>query len=402
MRATYDLVVVGGGIVGMASALALLRRRPALKLAVLEAEARLALHQSGRNSGVIHSGLYYKPGSLKARTCTEGREAMFRFCAEEGIPHRRCGKLVVATREEEIPALEELERRGRANGLEGLERLGPREIREVEPEARGLDGLWVPQTGVVDFAAVTRALARRVEEAGGEVRTGARVTAVARRSGGLLLATAAGEVECAHLVGCAGLGSDRLARRCGLQPEVRILPFRGDYYELVPASRERVRGLIYPVPDPELPFLGVHLTRTIDDRVEAGPNAVLSLAREGYRRLAFSLQDAWEIAAYPGTWRLLARYWRAAAGEVRRSFSRRLFARDLARLVPALTAADVEPAGCGIRAQAVDRRGRLVDDFHVLEGETSLHVLNAPSPAATASLAIGRTIAERAAARFGL
>jgi L-2-hydroxyglutarate oxidase len=203
-------------------------------------------------------------------------------------------------------------------------------------------------------------------------------------------------------VGCAGLGSDRLARRCGLEPEVRILPFRGDYYELVPASRERVRGLIYPVPDPELPFLGVHLTRTIDDRVEAGPNAVLSLAREGYRRLAFSFRDAREIAAFPGTWRLLARYGRAAARELRRSFSRRAFARDLARLVPALTAADVEPAGCGIRAQAVDRRGRLVDDFHVLEGEASLHVLNAPSPAATASLAIGRAIAERAAARFGL
>jgi (S)-2-hydroxyglutarate dehydrogenase len=404
----YDLVVVGGGIVGAATALALLDGRR-LKLAVLEAEEGLARHQSGRNSGVLHSGIYYRPGSLKARTCTAGREAMERFCAEEGIPFRRCGKLVVATGEAELAALAELERRGRANGLAGLERLGPEEIRRVEPAAVGVAGLWVPQTGVVDFAAVTRALAGRVVAAGGEVRLGVRVRGVrvagvraAGGRGGLALATSAGEIACGHLVGCAGLGSDRLARRSGLDPGLRILPFRGDYYELVPERRELVRGLIYPVPDPGLPFLGVHFTRTIDGRVEAGPNAVPALARERYGRFSVVPRDAWEVVSYPGSWRLARRYWRTGLAEIGRSLSRRAFARALARLVPAVTAADVERAGCGVRAQAVDREGRLVDDFLLLEGEGSLHVVNAPSPAATAALAIGRTVAERAATLFGL
>jgi L-2-hydroxyglutarate oxidase len=398
---SYDLVVVGGGIVGCAVAMVLAERHR-LSLAVLEAEGYLAAHQSGRNSGVIHSGLYYAPGSLKARTCIAGREALFRFCAEAGIPHRRCGKLVVATGEAEIPRLAELARRGEAHGLRGLARLKPAEMREIEPEVGGVEGLWVSETGVVDFREVTRAYARRVEAARGEVLTGARVLAVRRRAPGLSLKTTAGRIECSLLVNCAGLGSDRLARRCGADPDFTIVPFRGDYCELKPARRSLVRGLIYPVPDPELPFLGVHLTRAVEDRVEVGPNAALALARERYGRLAIEPRDAFETLTFPGTWRLLRRYGGTALAEVRCSLSRRAFAAAAARLVPAIRAADLVRSGAGVRAQGVDRQGRLVEDFRLVEGERSLHVLNAPSPAATASLAIGEEVAARVARRFGL
>lgn len=391
-----DVALVGGGIVGLATARALALEKD-LGVAVLEAEDEVGRHQTGHNSGVIHSGLYYKPGSLKAKTCVAGRDALYRFCAEKGIRFERCGKLVVAVDASEVPALDELERRGRANGLAGLRRLGPEEIREREPQVAGVAGLEVPETGIVDYPAVARALAAEVRERGGEVRTGARVMRVRVAAGGLVVETAAGPVEARYLVNCAGLQCDRVARLCGLAPAVAIVPFRGEYYEVVPERRGLVRDLVYPVPDPRFPFLGVHFTRTVDGRLEAGPNAVLALAREGYRWRDVSPRDLAEMALYPGLWRLARRYWRTGAMEVGRSLSRRRFVAALRRLVPAIAEDDVEAAGSGVRAQAVDRSGRLLDDFCLMEGERSLHVLNAPSPAATAALAIGASIAARVA-----
>jgi (S)-2-hydroxyglutarate dehydrogenase len=391
----YDVAVVGGGIVGLATAMALAERARRTVI-VLEAEDRLAAHQSGRNSGVIHSGLYYDPGSLKARTCREGRDAMYAFCHEEGVPCRRTGKLVVATRADELPRLSLLEERGRANGLHGLRRLDPAALREIEPEARGVAALWVEETGVVGFAAVAAAYARRVERAGGEVRTSARVHAVRRDGAGLVLETARGEVRAALLVNCAGLHCDRVARLCGVEPGVHIVPFRGEYYELRPERRDLVRNLVYPVPDPALPFLGVHFTRTIDGRVEAGPNAVLALKREGYRRWDVSLPDLFDTVLFPGFWRMARQHWHTGLDEWRRSLSPRRFVEALQRLVPAVQETDVRPAGSGVRAQAVDAAGRLLSDFHIVADRRSVHVLNAPSPAATASIAIGRAVAAQA------
>jgi L-2-hydroxyglutarate oxidase len=396
-----DVAVIGGGIVGLATAAAL-ARRPGTSVVVLEAEDRLAAHQSGRNSGVIHSGLYYKPGSMKARWCVEGREAMYRFCAEHGVAHERCGKVVIATGERELPALDELARRGAANGLAGLRRLGPDEIREHEPHATGIAGLLVPDTGIADYPAVTEALARIVAEAGGDVRTRARVHGVRRESGGVVLETASGDVSARHLVNCAGLRSDRVARLCGVDPAVRIVPFRGDYYEIVPERRGLVRNLIYPVPDPALPFLGVHFTRMVRGGVEAGPNAVLALRREGYRPWSFSVRDALEIGAYGGTWRMARRFWWTGMGELWRAVSKAAFVRALRRLVPELRPEDVRRRGAGVRAQAVAPNGALVDDFKVVGAERMIHVLNAPSPAATASLVIGREIATMAERAFDL
>ena len=397
----WDVAVVGGGIVGLATATAL-TRRPGTAVCVLEAEDCVAAHQSGHNSGVIHSGLYYRPGSLKARYCVEGREAMYRFCAEHRVAHERCGKIVVATRESELPALEELARRSGANGLVGVRRLRAEEIREHEPHATGIAGLLVPETGIADYVGVTRTFARLVAEAGGEVRTRARVTGIGRETGGLVLETAAGRVRCRHLVNCAGLRSDHVARLAGVEPGVRIVPFRGDYYELEPARRGLVRNLIYPVPDAALPFLGVHFTRMVGGGVEAGPNAVLALRREGYRPWSFSPRDALEIAALGGTWRMARRFWRTGFGEFWRALSKPAFVRALRRLVPELRAADVHRSGAGVRAQAVERSGALVDDFRIVSGERSIHVLNAPSPAATASIVIGREIARMAADAFSL
>jgi L-2-hydroxyglutarate oxidase len=391
---SFDVAVVGGGLVGTATAMALSGR--GVRVVVLEAEAALAVHQSGHNSGVVHSGLYYKPGSLKARLCVQGAADLYRFCAEEGVACQRTGKLVVATREEELPALAELERRGLANGLAGLQRLRREEIREIEPHAAGIAALHVPQAGIADYPGVARAYARRIVAAGGQVLTGARVTKILHTSGRTTVETARGSFDCAFLVNCAGLQADRVARLSGIEPEVRIVPFRGEYFDLVPARRELVRGLLYPVPDPRFPFLGVHLNRTVDGRVEAGPNAVLALKREGYRWSDVSLRDLKETAGWPGFWRMMRRTWRTAAGEVWRSAVRRAFVGDLQKLVPELRDADLTRGGSGVRAQALDRAGRLVDDFHVERGEGSLHVLNAPSPAATASLAIGRYIADMA------
>ncbi|MHC4964655.1 MAG: L-2-hydroxyglutarate oxidase [Planctomycetota bacterium] len=353
----------------------------------------LAAHQSGRNSGVIHAGLYYRPGSLKARLCVEGREALFRFCEEHGIPCRRCGKVVVATSERELAALDALEQRGRANGLQGLRRLSPQQLREHEPHAAGIAGMHVAETGVVDYGAVTRAYAEVVRAAGGEVLVNARVRRVLDDGDGLVLETGQGAVKCRRLVNCAGLHADRVAARCGARPSCRIVPFRGEFWRIAPDRARLVRSLIYPVPDPRLPYLGVHLTRRIDDWVETGPNAVLTLNRHGYRRGRPSLGDALEVLGYRGFWRMAGRFWRTGVAEFGRSLSRRAFARQARRLVPDLTAADLQPAESGIRAQAVDPDGGLVDDFRIIATGRAIHVLNAPSPAATASISIGRYVA---------
>ena len=385
-------VVIGGGIVGMATALALAERGHAPL--VLEAEDGLARHQTGHNSGVIHSGLYYKPGSLKARLCRAGLDAMYRFCAEEGVATRRCGKLVVAVRQDELPRLATLEDRGRGNGV-SLRRVGPAEIKEHEPEVVGLAGLWIDETGVVDYSQVTEAMARRLARLGGEVRTGSRVVSVTRDRPGFDIGTAAGDIHASRLVNCAGLQSDRVARLAGVEPGVRIVPFRGEYYVLRAERRDLVRGLIYPVPDPTLPFLGVHFTRGIDDVVEAGPNAVLALRREGYSWSDVSVGDIADWAAFPGFWRMARAQWRNGLTEIRRSLSRARFLKSLQTLMPALRDEDIERGGSGVRAQAVGVDGRLIDDFFIQTGPDMLHVLNAPSPAATASLAIGREVADR-------
>ncbi len=396
---TYDVAVVGGGIVGLATARALVTAHH-YRVAVLEAEPEVARHQTGHNSGVIHSGLYYKPGSLKATNCLAGSSALYRYCESRAIAHERCGKLVVAIDKEEIPALETLERRGRANGLAGLRRLSGGEIHEYEPHAAGFAALWVPATGIVDFRAVARAFAEDIGTAGGDIHTSSRVRAVRRQPPGLLVMAGDREFVCRHLVNCGGLQSDRLARLCGCDPGLRILPFRGEYHELRVEARHLVRNLIYPVPDPRLPFLGVHLTRTIDGRREAGPNAVLALHREGYRRFNFSLRDTLDSITYGGLWKLARSFPRTTAFEVLRSLSKRAFVSALRRLLPDLRLEDVQWAGCGIRAQAVLPSGALVDDFRILDAECSTHLLNAPSPAATASISIGRYLARRVGQRL--
>ncbi len=398
--AKVDAVIIGGGIVGLATGLALLAARPGTTAIVLEKEAALAAHQTGRNSGVIHAGLYYKPGSLKARFCARGRALLERFCEEQGVRFERCGKIVVATRAEEVPRLDELERRGRANGLAGVRRIGAEELRGREPNAAGVAALFVPETGIVDYKEVARAYARELTKRGGEVRTAARATAIAQRDGRVIVESTAGAVEARVLVACAGLASDRIARLAGLDVDVAIVPFRGEYWMLSPERAHLVKSLIYPVPDPAFPFLGVHFTRRIGSAhsIEAGPNAVLALKREGYTRTSFDARDAWDMATWPGFWRMGASHWRAGLGELRRSLSRSAFARACAALVPEITEHDLAPGGAGVRAQAVARSGALVDDFAIVEGERMVHVLNAPSPAATASLAIGEEIAARAIA----
>jgi len=397
----YDIAIIGGGIVGMATAMALVAR-PKLSLIVLEAENHLAAHQTGHNSGVIHSGLYYKPGSLKARNCVQGRDAMYRFCQKHNIAHERCGKVVVATTPQELPALDELERRGRANGIEGLRRLSPTELREHEPHAAGIDGLLVPVTGIVDYVQVTETYAKIVRDSGSEVLTNARVTGFLHGTSGGILKTAQGEIHCKNLINCGGLQSDRIARMCGVDPGLRIIPFRGEYYELVPESHHLVNNLIYPVPEPAFPFLGVHFTREVHGGVEAGPNAVLALKREGYSKFSFSARDAAEIFFYSGFVRMAFKFWKTGLGEIYRSFSKASFVKALQKLMPDLKSEDIHPAGAGVRAQALEPNGFLVDDFRIVEAERMIHVLNAPSPAATASISIGQTIADMAVKNFEL
>ena len=393
MRSAYDVAIVGGGIIGTATAMLLAER--GRRVLVLEAAEKLAAHQSGHNSGVIHAGLYYRPGSRKARLCAEGRESMYHFCATEGIPHRRCGKLVVAIRDRDLPALDELESRGRSNGLIGLRRVTGGELREHEPEVSGVAGLWVPQTGVVDYALVTAAYGRRAIQAGASIVLNARVLDIVADGTEVRTETTAGDFRARFLVNCAGLQADRVARLAGEETKVRIIPFRGEYFDLRPERASLVRGLIYPVPDPALPFLGVHLSRTIHDHVHAGPNAVFAFSRHGYRMRDVSITDVADAVSFAGFWRMARRHWRSGLAEIRRSLSRQLFVRSIQELVPALREDDVVRGGSGVRAQAVDESGKLLDDFHIVRSARALHVLNAPSPAATASLAIGREISDQ-------
>lgn len=391
-----DVLVVGGGIVGLSTAYALTRAAPDTRVVVLEKESGPARHQTGHNSGVIHSGIYYAPGSLKARYAVSGSAEMVAFCAEYGIAHEVTGKLIVATRRDELPRLHALAQRGRENGIPVRE-LGRTQIGAFEPRVRGVAAIHVGSTGVCDFVAVAARLAREASAAGAAVRYGAEVTAVDRRPWGVAVRTAAGEVVRARaLVNCAGLQSDRLARLAGDDPEMRIVPFRGEYYEL--ARPELVRGLVYPVPDPAFPFLGVHLTRGVDGGVHVGPNAVLALAREGYGWSVLRPGELADTLSWPGSWRTARRHWRYGAGELHRSLSKRAFATAVRRLLPAVRDADLLPSPAGVRAQAVLRDGTLADDFLIREAPRTVHVLNAPSPAATASLPIGREVARRALA----
>ncbi len=397
-----DVAVVGGGIVGLATAYQLLRRRPALRLVVVEQERELGAHQSGHNSGVLHAGLYYAPGSLKARLCRAGKTEMEAFCEAHGIPFERVGKLVVALTDEELPRLDALRERAAANEVPGLEAVGPERIREIEPHAAGIRALWSPTTGIVDYRQVVRAIAVEVESAGGSVETGRRVTAVSVGEREVVLQTTVGPLAADALITAAGLWADRVARMSADRGRDSIVPFRGDYYRLAPDARPLVRGLIYPVPDPRFPFLGVHFTRRVDGEVWAGPNAVLAFARRGYRRRDVAPRDLAETLTNRGFLRLATRYWRTGAAEFWRDLSKRAFHAALARYLPELRRDQLEFGPSGVRAQALDPDGALVDDFRLGGRGRVLHVRNAPSPAATASLAIGAELADRAIERFEL
>jgi (S)-2-hydroxyglutarate dehydrogenase len=398
----YNVIIIGGGIVGLGVALEITRRFSRLKLLVLEKEARVAQHQSGHNSGVIHSGVYYKPGSLKARLCVAGAAAMVEFCREHEVPYNVCGKVIVATREEELPRLEELRRRGEANGLTGLRLIGSQELREIEPHANGLQALVVPSTGVTDYAQVSEKYAELISASGGTILTSATGAAIRQRADEIVVECARGEFSTKWLINSTGLFSDRVCRMAGDDPGVMIVPFRGEYYELVPERASLVRALIYPVPDPRFPFLGVHFTRRITGKVDAGPNAVLALAREGYRHRDINVRDLASSLAFPGFWRMARRNWRSGVEEWRRSLSKAEFVRSLQRLVPEVMGSDLVRSGSGVRAQALKSDGTLVDDFLFVPSGRVLHVLNVPSPAATASLAVGKAIIDKAVNAMGL
>lgn len=386
------IILIGGGIVGLATARAAQQRFPERRVLVFEKEAALCAHQTGRNSGVIHSGIYYKPGSYKARLCRTGSESMVAFCQHHGIPYQRCGKVIVATEMHELPQLEKLHQRGLENGLE-VHRLEAAQLREHEPHMTGIAGLWVPATGIVDYKQVVAQLARLLEADGGEIYFKTRLLGLKRG----VVQTTAGDFAAAHVINCAGLHSDRVARLSGATPEAKIVPFRGEYYQLRPEKAHLVKGLIYPVPDPQFPFLGVHCTKMIDGSVHLGPNAVLALAREGYFKTTLNLRDLTETLTFAGFWRLAANHWRSGFQEMLRSFSRAEFVRSLQRLVPEISEADVVPCAAGVRAQALSDDGSLVDDFRIQQEPGITHVLNAPSPAATASLEIGKYIANQLA-----
>jgi (S)-2-hydroxyglutarate dehydrogenase len=397
-----DVAVVGGGILGLASALAILERSPGLRVTVLEKEPKLAVHQSGHNSGVVHAGLYYAPGSLKASLCREGKAALEAFCEEHAVPLRRAGKLVVATDESELERLAELKRRGTANGLAGLTGLDEDGMREIEPNVRGVRALHVPETGVVDFRLVVERMADLLRSRGVSLELGARVGQIESDGGGLAVTTTRGRVRANVLVACAGLQADRVAALARADLDARVVPFRGAYWVLRDAGAALVRGLIYPVPDPAFPFLGVHFTRRFDGAVWAGPNAMPALAREGYSRSSMSPRDAAGVLGWPGVGRFAARYARLGAREVYRDVVKPAAVREMQRYLPELRSRDVMRGPSGIRAQVMTKRGELVDDFLFAEGPQSLHVVNAPSPAATSSLAIGRLVADRAVELFGL
>ena len=394
IQASEHMIVVGGGIIGLATAWRLGQRFPDARVTVLEKEPAVCRHQSGHNSGVLHAGLYYKPGSRKARLAVTGIRQMIEFCQQHSIPHDVCGKIVVATEVEELPRLHALFERGAQNGLEGLKMLTGDELREIEPHAAGIAAIRVPQEGIVDYPRVCETLVDLIRGQGGEVVTSARVTAIDREGSGWRVHSAAGDYEASRIVTCAGLQSDRVAALTGVHRTVRIVPFRGEYYKIRPERQHLVRNLIYPVPDPKFPFLGVHFTRLIHGGVEAGPNAVLALAREGYTKTDINPRDIFDAITFNGLWRFLGKYPKMCWQETRRSFSRALFCASLQRLVPDIRPEDLSEGGAGVRAQAMFPDGAFVEDFHFVEGPGELHVVNAPSPGATASLAIGEEIAQ--------
>jgi L-2-hydroxyglutarate oxidase len=407
MASQYDLTIIGAGIVGLATALKVAQAHPGTRLLVLDKESQIAQHQTGHNSGVIHSGLYYRPGSVKAATCVSGRKALLEFCDRNGVPYEICGKTVVATSPDEVPRLEELHRRGVANGLKGIEVLGPEKLRELEPHATGVKGLHVPETGIIDYKKVAEAYAANIRAAGGDIRTSHRVMAILERGDEVVLQTSVGDYRTRHVINCGGLQSDLIANMIrgddqATEEAHQIIPFRGEYYKLAPEKYSLVRNLIYPVPDPAFPFLGVHFTRMINGGVEAGPNAVFAFAREGYRKSDINLRDIGRTLGFRGFWAMAGKYWQTGFGELYRSLSKAAFVRALQKLLPEITENDLIPGGSGVRAQAVSARGALVDDFVIRQSRNAIHVLNAPSPGATASLAIGQSIAAMAAAAFGL
>jgi len=399
----FDIIVIGGGIIGLASAYKIMLSHPDIRIAVLEKEEKVAAHQTGHNSGVIHSGLYYTPGSNKAKTCIEGRKELVEFAKKHRIPYEICGKIIVATKAKELTNLETILRNGKESNVEGIEKIGPEQIKEIEPSCEGISGIRVPGTGIIDFTKVAEKLARLIEKKGGnKVLTSHRVTALDKHDFYTKVVTNQESFNAKYIINCAGLQCDRVAKMDGVTPKMRIVPFRGDYYELTEKAQEKVKGLIYPVPDPALPFLGVHFTRTIAGSVECGPNAVFSFKREGYGKTDFSLTDAWDALSYPGLWKMFFKYTRYGLGEYARAFSRKLFLRQLQRLIPLLQDDDIKPAKAGVRAQAIEPNGRPIDDFKIERKGNSIHVLNAPSPAATASLAIGAYINQLATEHFKL
>jgi L-2-hydroxyglutarate oxidase len=390
----FDVIVVGGGIVGLATAYQLLERQPARRLLVLEKEATIGVHQTGHNSGVLHSGIYYRPGTLRAANCRSGKQAMERFCALHGIDHEICGKVIVAVDERELPLLQTIYERGQSNGVR-CEIIDRDRLLELEPHAAGVRAIHVPEAGIVDYHQVAGKLADLISRAGGQITCQARVNGIKAQSRPVTVETTAGEFSGDYVVTCAGLHADRVTRLSGQEPPAQIVPFRGEYYDIKPTAHYLCRNLIYPVPDPNFPFLGVHFTRTIDGKLECGPNAVLALAREGYRWRNISPRDLAESLTYPGFLRLAAKHWRAGMAEMWRSLNKGAFVRALQRLVPEVRSEDLQPAPAGVRAQAVLREGKLADDFLICENQRVVHICNAPSPAATASLNIGRLVADK-------
>lgn len=390
----YDFAIIGGGIVGLSTGMALSQRDPNARILVLEKEDSWAKHQTGHNSGVIHSGIYYKPGSLKAKFAREGSRSMVEFCEEYRIEHEICGKVIVATNQEELPLLQNLYQRGLANGLK-IYRINKEQLKEVEPHVNGLAAIRVPVAGIVNYKQVCETFATIIAKNGGDLRLGTKVNRFIETNDGVQIETDKGSFQARFLINCGGLHSDRVARSGGMETDMKIVPFRGEYYELKPEKRYLVKHLIYPVPNPAFPFLGVHYTRMIGGHVEAGPNAVLSLKREGYKKTDLNLRDFVEVMTYPGFWKLAAKYWKEGMEEMVRSFSKAAFVRSLQQLIPEIQPEDLEPAPAGVRAQALKPDGSLVDDFHILSGKNSIHVCNAPSPAATASIQIGKAVVER-------
>ena len=398
---TYDILVIGGGIVGLAAAYQILQRHPKLKLCLLEKEKKLASHQTGHNSGVIHSGLYYKPGSLKAKNCVRGRLQLIDFAKTFHIRHKICGKIIIATQETEIPHMEKIMANGQANGVK-VELLDMATIQKLEPNCKGITGLHVPEAGLIDFVEVAETLSKVLQEKGCRILTSCEVLKIKQDHSEVRLQTNQGSISGKHLIVCAGLQSDRLAKKEGIKINLRIVPFRGDYYELQGLSKDKVKGLIYPVPNPVFPFLGVHFTRKMNGQVKCGPSAVLSFKREGYGKTDINIKDAFDSLTFPGVWKLLFRYWRPALTQYRQAFSKRFYLKQLQRMIPDLHFQDLMPATSGVRAQALGKDGKLLDDFCIEGTENSIHVLNAPSPGATASFAIGETIQEMATKKFGL